>query len=189
MQELVAVEAYERPWRSVSVPEVFDPTELIQSSADGVVVVNTTGAIVYVNAQLLRLFGYEESELIGQPIEILVPDSVKRTHVAHRQHFFTNPSARPMGANLELAGRRKDGVEFAVDIALSPIQTSGSLFTMAAVRDVSDRRRTLDASAVIHRELDEVRRMLAQPAPLTMRLLVAVLVLQVAVLVVVALVS
>jgi protein-histidine pros-kinase len=115
---------------------------VLQSAPDAMVLINPQGRILMVNRQTERGFGYSEHELLGQPIELLVPERYRRQHPAHVAHFFATASVRPMGAGLPLRGRRKDGREFAADIALSPINTEDGQLVAASVRDMSDRRRT-----------------------------------------------
>ena len=111
---------------------------ICEASPDAILLVDGDGRITYANARVTDLFGYEPDELVGEPIEILVPESVKDAHVAKRDAYIADPEARPMGVTLELSGRRKDGSELPVDISLSPIETDGRREFMAAVRDVSE---------------------------------------------------
>ncbi|MEW4526685.1 PAS domain S-box protein [Maioricimonas sp. JC845] len=113
--------------------------ELLESAPDGMVVVSASGQIVMVNAQLERLFEYTRDELLGQPIEILVPEEFRPQHPAHVARFAANPQFRPMGSDLRLSGRRKDGCLFPVEVSLSPVQTEQGLLISCAVRDVSSR--------------------------------------------------
>jgi len=128
---------------------------LVESAPDAIVVVDRDARIVLANAQTGRLFGYQSDELIGQPIEILVPDVVRTQHVRHRDVFIAHPSVRPMGTGLDLAGRRKDGAELPVEISLSPIQTSEGVLISAAIRDISERRVAQDALRRAHDELEQ----------------------------------
>jgi PAS domain S-box-containing protein len=96
---------------------------LLEAAPDAIVGVTTDGRISLVNAQTERLFGYDRDELIGEPIEILVPDRVRSVHPGHRSGYFSQPQPRPMGAGMELAGRRKNGTEFPCEISLSSIDT------------------------------------------------------------------
>ncbi|WP_205697055.1 PAS domain S-box protein [Conexibacter sp. SYSU D00693] len=114
---------------------------LLESAPDAMVIADAAGAIVLVNAQTERLFGYARDELLGQPVELLVPGAARDRHAEHRVRYARDPHTRAMGAGLELHGRRKDGSEFPVEISLSPLETDGEKLVSAAVRDISDRRR------------------------------------------------
>jgi PAS domain S-box-containing protein len=115
---------------------------LLESAPDAMVGVDQGGVIRFVNRQTEVLFGYERDDLVGQPVETLVPESFREVHPAHRTGYFADPQTRAMGADLELTGRRRDGSEFPVDISLSSIETEDGLLVTAAVRDVSERRKT-----------------------------------------------
>lgn len=114
---------------------------LVQAAPDGVLVVDGGGTILLANPELLRLTGYGADELVGRPIEMLVPLSARPGHVAHRDGYARNPHARPMGSNLELAAVRKDGTELPVEIMLSPMQLGDRRVTIAFVRDSTEPRR------------------------------------------------
>ncbi|HTW07150.1 MAG TPA: PAS domain S-box protein [Acidimicrobiales bacterium] len=113
---------------------------LVEAAPDAIVAVGSDGRIVLINAQAESLFGYTREELVGQPVELLVPTAVRSVHPGHRQGYFADPRTRPMGAGMELAGRRKDGSEFPAEISLSSIETEKGVLVSAAVRDVSDRK-------------------------------------------------
>ena len=114
---------------------------LLEAAPDAIVIADTQGRIELVNAQTERLFGYPRDRLIGQPIEILVPERIRRGHVAYRDAFIAAPRVRPMGETRELFGQRADGSEFPVEISLSPGHTEQGTLIIAAVRDVTDRQR------------------------------------------------
>jgi two-component system cell cycle sensor histidine kinase/response regulator CckA len=111
------------------------------------VCVDADGRIALVNAQTERLFGYARDELVGQPVEMLVPDAVRDVHPGHRAGYVADPAPRPMGEGMELAGRRRDGSTFPAEISLSAIDTDEEMLVTAAVRDVTDRQRAADTAA------------------------------------------
>ena len=115
-------------------------SHVLHAFPNAIVAVDARGRITYVNPQAEFTFGYMADELIGTPIEILVAERVKRDHVSHRDSFLAQPAARPMGIGLDLAGRRKDGREFPVEISLSPVQTADGLQVFATVVDITARK-------------------------------------------------
>ena len=112
---------------------------LLEAAPDAVVCVDRNGRIELVNAQAERLFGYSRDELASQLVEILVPDAIKAAHPARRAGYVADPQPRPMGAGIELAGRRRDGSTFPAEISLSAIGTGDGILVMAAIRDISER--------------------------------------------------
>jgi protein-histidine pros-kinase len=113
---------------------------LLEAAPDAMVIVGADGRIALINRQTERLFGYQRDELLGEWVERLVPERFHDAHRRHRDRFLGEPGVRPMGAGLELYGRRKDGSEFPVEISLSPLQSDSGMLVSAAVRDITARK-------------------------------------------------
>ena len=120
---------------------------LLESAPDAMVIVDRDGRIVLINTQTERLFGYSRIELIGQPVEVLVPERSRAAHPAHRTQYLAAPVVRAMGSGLDLWGRRRDGSEFPVEISLSPIETMEGSLVSSTIRDVSERVRIHEVRA------------------------------------------
>ena len=114
---------------------------VLESASEGIVLIDTAGHITLVNAAAERMFGYTRSALLGQPLEILLPERIRRGHVAHRTGYFTEPRIRPMGIGLDLAGRRQDGTEFPVEISLSHVPSADGGAAIAFITDITERKR------------------------------------------------
>jgi PAS domain S-box-containing protein len=117
---------------------------LMNSAPDAIIVTDRAGRIVLVNNRTETLLGYTREELLDQPVEILLPERLRAGHVGHRTGYMRTPVLRPMGANLELVARRRDGTELPVEISLSPVPRAGGVEIACAIRDISDRRRVLE---------------------------------------------
>jgi PAS domain S-box-containing protein len=114
---------------------------LLEAAPDAMVIVDARGGIVLVNSQAERVFGYDRGELLGKPVELLIPPRFGERHQKHRADYFKTPRPRGMGIGLSLYGRRKDGGEFPVEISLSPLATAEGRLVTAAVRDITERKR------------------------------------------------
>ncbi len=118
--------------------------QIFAASPDGVIVINESYEIVLASPAVTALFGYPGEELLGQSIDVLVPDGRRQAHGEHLRLFFEAPRPREMGVGLELAGRRRDGAEFPIDVSLTPVKMHGAWYVAAYVRDARERRRMLD---------------------------------------------
>jgi PAS domain S-box-containing protein len=116
--------------------------QLLEAAPDAIVEVSADGRIVLINRVAEEMFGYLRDELLGQSVDILVPEAIRRTHYRHRDSYLENPKTRPMGTGLELHARRRDGTLFPVEISLSPMQTEGGMHVTAVIRDVTERKRS-----------------------------------------------
>lgn len=127
---------------------------LLESAPDAMIIADEDGKIVLVNQQTETLFGYPRQELIGQPVELLLPHEDRAKHAGHRSNYYKEPKLRSMGAGLELYGLRNDGKQFPVEISLSPLATAEGMLVSAAVRDVTARKVTEDALLQLNAELE-----------------------------------
>lgn len=127
---------------------------LFEAAAQAIFIVDRGGHIVMANPSTERMFGYRVEDMLGQPVEMLLPESLRGQHVGHRDHYFSKPQNRPMGLGLDLQARRKDGTEFFAEISLSHIKTAGGTLAVAFVSDISKRRS--DAQA-IRQQREELR--------------------------------
>lgn len=113
---------------------------VIEAMPNGIIMVNNAGTIEIVNAQAEKIFGYDRNELLGKPIEQLIPHNVAKSHAHNRDSFFANPSPRTMGAGRELFGLRRDGQEFPLEIGLAPVHTKDGMKVLASIVDITERR-------------------------------------------------
>ena len=134
--------------------ETLLSSSILEAIPDAVAEVNQQGLIIQVNAQAEMLFGYTRVELIGQRVEMLVPERQRSQHSGHREQFHMQPKIRRMGSGLDLYGRRRDGSEFPVEISLSPVRVGEDVIVLSVIRDISDRKRIEEELRRAHEELD-----------------------------------
>jgi len=136
--------------------EVYYP--VLEASPNPVVAVDSSGRISYANPKVEATFGYRRKELVGKRVEVLLPERVAKRHLAHRQGFLARPVARPMGIGLDLAGRRRDGTEFPVEISLSPVETADGLQVFATVVDITARK-AMESQLLQAQKLESIGRL------------------------------
>jgi PAS domain S-box-containing protein len=133
---------------------------LLESAGDAILLVDDRGSITLANTLAARWFGYEHGELVGLPVESLIPESQRDAHREHRRRYTAQPHTRPMGTGLELRGRRRDGTEFPVEISLSPLSTADGAQVTVIVRDITERsiatRRIRDLNEHLTRRSQEL---------------------------------
>lgn len=142
-QELERVSAQEKQAR-VEMRTERRFRELLEAAPDAIIEVDREGRIVLLNLVTEKLFGYSREELLGKPVEVLVPQAVRGSHVHHRDRYWSHPATRPMGSGIALEGCRKDGSRFPVEISLSPVRSEEGLRITAVIRDISERKRAED---------------------------------------------
>jgi PAS domain S-box-containing protein len=118
---------------------------VLDSLPDAMVIIDSSGSVLFANQQVEALFGFASADIVGGPVEVLLPERFRQRHVSHRKGYTGNVRVRPMGAGLDLYATRKDGTEFPVEISLSPIKLGEELLVAAAIRDVSDRKQVEQA--------------------------------------------
>jgi PAS domain S-box-containing protein len=141
---------------SAALMQISSPNlrAFLDISPDALVIVSQAGTIVMVNGQTEAIFGYARSELLGQQLELLLPQRFRKIHTTHREHYFAAPHTRPMGVGLQLFGRRKDGTEVPVDISLSPLLLDDTLHVLSAIRDITERRRLEERERAARQEAE-----------------------------------
>lgn len=135
---------------------------VFEAAPDGILVVDRQGVVRDVNPAVEALFGYAREELLGEAVEMLLPEAFRTAHVEHRTRYVRNPHARPMGAGMELRARRRDGAEFPVEISLSPWAHDGHQCVICMVRDITERKRLRDFSEGALRSVEEERQRIAR---------------------------
>jgi PAS domain S-box-containing protein len=138
----------ERTIRELSIRGEERLSQVLDAAPDAMVVVDAESRIRFVNAQTENLFGYSPLELLGQPLEILVPTSFRAGHGLHVRRYFQKPTTRTMGSGLELFGQRKDGTQFPIEVSLSPLAIDGGMAVTAAIRDTTERKRLMEAASL-----------------------------------------
>jgi hypothetical protein len=133
----------------------------VESSPNGMIMVDRDGRIILVNREVERMFGYDRDELMGRSIDLLVPERLRDGHPASRAAFFSEPSTRAMGAGRDLHGVRKDGTEFPVEIGLNPIETDDGMLVMSSIVDISERKRAEAGRRALEEQLRHSQKMQA----------------------------
>jgi PAS domain S-box-containing protein len=132
---------------------------LLETASEGIVFIDERGLIRLINKRIETLFDYQREELIGQPIEILVPESLRNRHIHHRTDYGEHPSHRAMGRGRYLSGRRKDGSEFPVEVSLNFVATAGGIWVMALIVDITERIRAAELAKLHEQQLMQADKM------------------------------
>jgi PAS domain S-box-containing protein len=127
---------------------------MFDAAPDAMVGVDAAGRIVMANAQTESVFGWSREDLIGRPLETLIPERARGVHPDHRAHYFHQPRFRPMGVGLDLSALRADGTEFPAEISLSVLETDDGVIALGAIRDITDRRQAEEETRKAHEEAD-----------------------------------
>jgi PAS domain S-box-containing protein len=118
--------------------------ELLEAAPDSIIEIDREGIIVLLNRVTEKMFGYARADLMGKPVEMLIPDAQRDAHVRHRAHYWKHPQTRSMGSGLSLEGQRRDGTRFPVEISLSPVNSDGGFRVTAVIRDITERKQAED---------------------------------------------
>ena len=135
----------------------ISPTRLLEESPNGWLLVDASGTIRFVNTRAEELFGYTRDELLGETIEQVIPERLRKVHLSHRRNYMDHPTLRPMGMGMELTALRKDGSEFPVEISLSPMDTPQGMYVTAIIRDITERVRLEEERNKLRLELEMER--------------------------------
>jgi PAS domain S-box-containing protein len=114
---------------------------LLESAAQGILAINADGKLLFANSTAGKMFGYNANDLIGQPLEVLIPENSRHRHLEHQKAFIANPRSRTMGIGLDLEAQRKDGSRFPIEVGLSYVDTSGGRLGVAFISDITERKR------------------------------------------------
>jgi PAS domain S-box-containing protein len=126
---------------------------IVEAAPDCLLIINGEGSIVLANNLLEKTFGYSKNEVLGKSVEMLIPERYRGNHIGHRQHYFNKPRVRGMGEGMELYGLHKDGYEFPVEISLSPLDTEEGQLALAAVRNITERKKLEQELRIKNNEL------------------------------------
>jgi PAS domain S-box-containing protein len=137
--EIVKLMALEKEAQSVARSESRF-RELLEAAPDAIIEIDRLGRIVLLNRVTEKLFGYSREQLLGRPVELLIPEDLRSTHVHHREYYWSKPQTRTMGSGLSLQGQRQDGSRFPVEISLSPVESDDGFRVTAIIRDISERK-------------------------------------------------
>lgn len=133
--------------------------QLLNSAPDAVIIVDAQGCIVLVNRQVEVMFGYTREEMLGQPIEMLMPERFRGAHLSYRERYTSAPRVRPMGVGMELIGMRKDGSEFPIEVSLSPMETEQGLQVVSIIRDITERKQAIEEQTRLQEKIIEMQAM------------------------------